>query len=164
MKDTVHVKGLSELDAFLSQLPAKLEKNIMRGSMRAAAVPVAAQAKQNVSVVSGLMRDGIKIKTGSKNGVVKARVVVTGKHAHAAGWVEYGTAAHHIKPKSAQSLFFAGIFSTGIDHPGSSAKPFLRPALDSRATEAVVAAGEYIKKRLASKHGLDTSEIEIVAD
>ena len=159
-----NVKGLSELDAFLSQLPAKLEKNIMRGAMRAAAVPVQDQAKQNVSVVSGLMRDGIKIKTGSKNGVVKAKVVVTGKHGYIARWVEYGTAAHYIKPKAAKSLFFAGIFAEGIDHPGSSAKPFMRPALQAQAQDAVVAAAEYIKKRLtkAGIEGAGGVEIEAV--
>ena len=162
MRDTVNVKGLSDLDKFLSELPAKMEKNIMRGAMRAAAVPIAEQARQNVSVVSGVMQKGIKIKTGSKAGTVTARVVVTGKHAFAARWVEFGTAAHYIKPKTANSLFFAGLFSEGIDHPGGSAKPFMRPALDSRAQAAVLASAEYIKKRL-TKNGLNTTDLAFEA-
>ena len=40
----------------------------------------------------------------------------------------------------------------------------MRPALDSQATRAVVAAGEYIKRRLATKHGLDTSGVMIEGD
>lgn len=163
MKDTTHVKGLSELDAFLSQLPAKMERNIMRGAMAAAAKPVAQQAKTNVAVKSGKLRDGIKISTRAVRGTVTAKVKTTGKHAYLARWIEYGTAAHFIKPKAAKSLFFAGLMRDGVDHPGSSAKPFLRPALDQRATDAVMAAAQYIKKRL-TKQGIDTADVLIEAE
>jgi hypothetical protein len=40
----------------------------------------------------------------------------------------------------------------------------MRPALDGQSSAAVVAAGEYIKKRLATKHGLDTADINIEAE
>ena len=40
----------------------------------------------------------------------------------------------------------------------------MRPAIDSQAQNAILAAGEYIKKRLSTKHGLDTAEIEIGID
>jgi len=46
-------------------------------------------------------------------------------------------------------------------HPGVMPKPFMRPALDAQSGAAVLAVGEYIKKRLATKNGLDTSEINI---
>ncbi|MBK7493597.1 MAG: hypothetical protein IPI17_17935 [Nitrosomonas sp.] len=48
-----------------------------------------------------------------------------------------------------------------ISHPGVSPRPFMRPALDANAEAAIVGAGEYIKKRLAKKNGLDTAGIEI---
>ena len=154
MSSTAHVKGLSKLSALLSQLPGKIKNNIIPGAMAAAAQPVAEQAKQNVSVVSGVMRDGIKVISSVEDGVLTTKIKVTGKHAFAARWVEYGTAAHRIKPKAAKSLFFAGIFAEGIDHPGSSAKPFMRPALDARAGDAVNAAAAHIKKRL-NKQGIE---------
>jgi hypothetical protein len=40
----------------------------------------------------------------------------------------------------------------------------MRPALDAQASAAVVAAAEYMKDRLATKHGLDTSDVVIEGD
>jgi len=51
-----------------------------------------------------------------------------------------------------------------VQHPGSRPKPFMRPALDGRAQDAVVAAAQYMKRRLATKNGLDTSSVEIEAE
>ena len=59
---------------------------------------------------------------------------------------------------------FLGVFSKKIEHPGARAKPFMRPALDAQATNAVIAAAEYMKKRLSDKHSLDTSHIMIDGD
>lgn len=152
-----HVKGFDELDRYLEQLPVKLQKNIMRGAMRAGGVVVANEAKATVSVASGLLRDGIKVSTGAKGTVVHAKVKVTGKHAFLARWVEYGTAAHYILPKNAKVIFFGGIFAEKIQHPGASARPFMRPALDRKAMEAVMAVGQTIRRRL-TRSGLETAD------
>lgn len=159
-----HVKGLAELQKFLDQLPAKLEANVMRSALRAGANIVKAQARQNVPVKTGKLRDGLKVSTSSRRGVVTAKVKATGKHAYVANWIEYGTAAHAITAKKGGFLSFGGIFAKSVQHPGAAPKPFMRPALDSKAQEATIAVGEAIKKRLASKHGLDTSDVEIAAE
>ena len=156
-----HVKGLAELQKFLDQLPAKLEANVMRSALRAGANIVKAQARQNVPVKTGKLRDGLKVSTSSRRGRVTAKVKATGKHAHIAPWLEYGTAAHKITAKKGKGLFFGGLFVKGVQHPGFRPKPFMRPALDSKAQEATIAVGEAIKKRLAKKHGLDASDVEI---
>ena len=159
----VHVKGLAELQKLLDTLPAKMEANVMRSALRAGANVVLEEAKANVAVKSGLLRDGLKVSTRSRRGVVSASVKATGKHAYVAKWVEYGTAAHRIIPKEAKSLFFGGIFAEGIDHPGASAKPFMRPALDTRAQDAIVAVGNQIKKRL-TKAGIEgAGDVDIEA-
>lgn len=163
MTELVNVKGLSELQAFLDQLPAKMEANIMRAAMRQGANVVLAEAKTNVPTKTGLLRDGLKVSTSSRRGVVTAKVKARGKHAYLARFVEYGTAAHFIKPKNAKSLFIAGLFSNGVDHPGAAPKPFLRPALDSQSQAALVVVGEAIKKRL-TKQGLDASGVELEAE
>lgn len=160
MSELTHVKGLSELQAFLDALPAKMESNIMRAALRQGANVVRDEAKANVPVKSGLLRAGLKVSTSSRRGVVTAKVKATGKHAYLARWIEYGTAAHQIKPKMARSLLFGGIFAESIDHPGAAAKPFMRPALDTRAQAALLAVGEAIKKRL-TKQGLDASGVEL---
>ena len=48
----------------------------------------------------------------------------------------------------------------GVEHPGSAPKPFMRPALDSRAQAALQAVGETIKKRL-TKEGLNASGVDL---
>lgn len=159
----IAVKGLKELNDFLQQLPVKMEKNILRAALRQGANVVKDQAKQNVPVASGLLRDGLKVSTRSSRGVVTASVKATGKHGYIAKWIEYGTAAHDIAAKDGGSLFFGGIFADKIEHPGSRAKPFLRPALEGKSQEALVAVGEAIKKRL-TKQGIEgAADVEIEA-
>lgn len=160
----VHIKGLDQLQKFLDQLAPKMEANVMRGALRAGMKEVLADARAGAAVASGALRDGLKISTRIKGGRVYAHLRATGKHGYLANWIEYGTVAHEIRPKGGKSLFLAGVFSTLVNHPGATPKPFMRPALDARAGEAVVAVGNYIKNKLASKHGLNTADIVIGGD
>lgn len=182
MTDT-HVTGLAELQTFLDQLPAKVEKNIMRGAMRAGIKPImeAAKAacpvgepsgtgKKRYKLYPGALRDTIRITTRSRGGTVSASVVVGGKtKSGAVVWyarlIEFsGAIAHDITAKLGGSLFLGGLFKKSAHHPGMRAQPFMRPALDSKADDAILAAGNYVKNRLASKQGLDTADIEIGID
>ena len=151
MVSELHVSGLSELDKLLKELPAKIEGNIMRGAMRAGAKVMEARAKELVPVKSGQLRDSIKVSTKSRRGRVSATVRAGGKKAFYAHMVEFGTARHFIKPRKRKSLFFAGMAREVVDHPGTSTKPFMRPALDNSQREAVDAAAAYIRARLAKE-------------
>jgi HK97 gp10 family phage protein len=159
----IHVTGLKELNEFLTLLPQKVAKNVLRGALRSGMKEVAVDAKAGAAVASGLMRDGLKISTNSKGGKVTASLKAKGKHGPLAHLIEFGTAAHRIQSKDGGALSFGGGALQHVDHPGSRAQPFMRPALDARASDAVVAAAEYMKERLATKHGLDTSDVEIEA-
>lgn len=136
----VHVKGLAELQKILDTFPVKVEKNIMRGALRAGAKVVQQEAKLNARVLSGEMQRGIKIGTNVRRGVVIASVKAKGPHGPLAHLHEFGTKR--------------GVLS----------RPFMRPALDSQAQAAVVASGNYIKARLANKFGLDASYIMVEGD
>ena len=163
----INVRGLAELQKFLNTLPAKVEKNIMRGALRAGLKPIKAAAMANVPVDSGALRDSIRISASrSKPGTVAVAVKAGGKTKRGNVWyahfIEFtGAVAHQITPKLGGSLFIGGLFFKSVDHPGMKAKRFLRPALDSQSQAAVIAVGNYIKKRLANKHSLDTSDITI---
>ncbi len=164
MNDTRHIKGLSKLGSALQQIPAKYEKNILRGALRAGAKPVEAEVKLNIWEDTGEMKSGVKISTSSKGGKVIAKVRVTGKHAHIAPWLEFGVAAHRIVAKKGGWLFTGNGFAKSVNHPGIPSRPVFRPALYGQATIAVLAAAEYSKKRLAMKHGIDTSDIEFTTE
>lgn len=118
---TVAVKGLQEVQRFLEQLPEKLQNNVMRGAMRAAAKVVAEEAralapvsppnKKNATLYkahAGSLRDSIRFDSlidGSRViGYVRAGPSKNEKNtkneaAFTVFWVEYGTAAHWIKVK-----------------------------------------------------------------
>lgn len=158
MAKEVAVKGLKELDAFLKRLPAKVEGNILRGALRAGAkvilteakvlVPVGPPNAENVRLYGGhegALRDSIRISTSRRKGDVKASVKAGGKN-----------------KKTGADVFYAHFIEFGTVK--GNAIPFLRPSLDSKQGEAVVAVGNNIKKKLATKHGINAPEIKLEGD
>lgn len=155
----VQITGLPELQRFLDQLPAKLEANIVRSALRQGANVLRDEAKQNVPVQSGALRNSLKVSTRLRQGVASASVRTKVFYAR---WIEYGTKAHAIAAKDG-ALSFGGLFAKSVHHPGVHARPFLRPALDARAQDAVIAVAEQIKKRL-TKEGLNASHVMVEGD
>ena len=133
----------------------------MRGALRAGMKPIMEAAKEKAPADTGELRNGLKITTRSRRGVVTASVKATGKHAYLAPFFEYGTKQHVITAREGQLVIEGVRVGSKVKHPGIVRRPFMRPALDENAERAVTAAGEYIKKRLATKHGLDTQDIQI---
>lgn len=164
MSEFKHVKGLADLQKFMNQLTPKLEANVMRGALRAGMKIVLPVAQANIHSVSGELAAGLKLGTARKGGMVMASIKAKGPHGFIAKFVEYGTAAHVIEGRNGGWLNVLGQLRKSVDHPGAKAKPFLRPALDAQAQNAVVGAAEYIKNRLATKEGLDTSAVRIEGD
>lgn len=168
----IYVKGLSRLNNFIDKFPVKFAANIVRGGMRAGAKPISAAAKDGVPIgepsrkgarlyklYQGALRDSIRVSSriGTRAGIITASVKAggnvkkTGAKVFYAHMIEFGTRPHSLSRNGKGK----------INHPGVSPRPFMRPALDANASAAVVAVGEYIKKRLANKNGLDTADIEI---
>ncbi len=159
----VKIKGFAELQKALSELPDKIERNIVRSALRQAAKVTAAEVKSQVPVRTGKLKASIKYGVKLVNGRPKATIRAGSNKKGAAFYahlVEFGAKAHFIKPKKAKSLFFAGISRNGVHHPGARKHPFMRPALDASARAAVLAFGEQVKKRL-TKQGIDTPDIDV---
>jgi hypothetical protein len=159
---TITLKGGPELLRFLDELPKNLERNVIRGGLRAGAKVIQQQAKANVPVKTG---------QGSR---LSSYVKLRGSGSYLGLFIEYGVAPHLISvaeqdrperatrhgPRKASigtinkmvkrgSLVIGGNFvGPVVMHPGHAAKPFLRPALDQKAEEAVTAMGAYIAHRV----------------
>jgi HK97 gp10 family phage protein len=146
----VEIKGLAELHKLLQELPAKVEANVMRGGLRAAGKVIEEEAKRLAPVDRGDLRDSIRasVRIQRRKGLVEGTVKAGGKKAWYARLVEFGTAAHLIRPKNRKSLFFAALAREEVSHPGAQKKPFMRPAFDSKAREAIKAMADYIRVRL----------------
>lgn len=157
----VEIRGLSELHQALQELPAKIERNVLRGGLRAGAQVMEAEAKRLVPVAPPTL-DGVKrgaragelmrsiriTMRANRSGGVRAQLKAGNKVAWYAHLVEFGTARHWIKPKSRKSLFIAGLFKEVIDHPGARPKPFMRPTFDGKWRAAIDATASYIRARL----------------
>lgn len=164
MASFINIKGGKELQEFLNTLAPKIERNIMRGAVRAGAGVILQEAKSNVSIDSGDLRDSLRVTTSAKKGRVTASVKAGNKKVFYSGWVEFGTAAHSITARGNRALSFGGLFTKSVLHPGARAKPFLRPSLDSKANEAIEEVGKYIGKRL-TKQGINNSpSLEVEKD
>lgn len=161
MAELAHVKGFPALDRVLQDFTPKMERNVLRGAVRAAARLIQKQAQANIHSVSGETARSVKVGSRVSGGDVVAYVRVK---SYKGVWLEYGTRPHRIRAKNGEALAFGGRVVVAVDHPGARARAFLRPALDSQARAGVIAAGEYIKRRLATQHGIDTSDIAIEAE
>ena len=171
---TVEIKGMPELLAAMKQLGPKLENNVLRGALRAGVKVIELEAKRNVPKMSGELRATIRsgLKRNKVDGKLVAYVAVgpkekpnKGKKAAKNaddGWyahfVEYGTAAHLIKARSPNKELAIGVAQ--VQHPGAIKKPFMRPAMDTHGQAAIEAARDYVRKRLATKHGIHLPDPE----
>lgn len=162
MSSEIEVRGLRELQAALQSLPDKIAANILRGALRAGAKPIAEQAKNTVHKRSGALAASIRIGTKVRGTRASSSVKAAGKgakgrravyHAHL---LEYGTRAHIIEAKPPHKALAIGVAK--VHHPGARPFPFMRPAMDAKAPEALKAAADYIRKRLLTQHGIDVPE------
>lgn len=81
--------------------------------------------------VGGVLRSSIIRKVSRLNAIV-------GTNVKYASDVEYGTVAHTIKAKNGKGLSDGkNFFGKEIQHPGTKAQPFLRPAFDKEIKELV---------------------------
>jgi HK97 gp10 family phage protein len=149
------IAGGRELDDLLRTLAPNIHKNIMRAALRAGANEIKDGAKAGVPVKTGNLRKSLGVTTGSKGGVVTAKLKARGKLAPYATLVEFGTRPHKIKPKKKGGLTVGGNIVAEVDHPGARPRPFMRPAFDSKAAPAVAAVAAKIRERL-TKEGIST--------
>ncbi len=161
MANEIKIEGLAELNKMLQLLPSKIEKNIIRGGLRAGAAVFQEKARANIPAQMLALKRSIRIKTNSRSGRVSATVVAGNRDAYYAHWIEYGTASYYtgkgrtvgqpyaIRPRGgAAALAFNNIFTGSVIHPGVRPRPYMRPAVDAGTQEALSAMVDYMKSRI----------------
>lgn len=170
----IETKGLRDLEKKLRELPAKIEKKLMRGALRAGAVVYREAARANAPVAGGDLRRSIKVgSTNVKRGQATAKVTAGDKKAYYAHIVEFGSGRFYtgtkrrivgdkrkrrtadggyiIKPSKKKALVIAGQVRTQVVHPGSRPQPFMRPAFDSASENAIAAFADYLRQRIPTE-------------
>lgn len=144
MSEDFHVDGLKELYDQLQAIPVKMEKNILRGAIRAGAKVIADEARRRAPVLSsfdprrvmGALAKSVRVMaTGARGGTIKGGVVAGGKSTVGRG-----------KNKVDADAFYARFVEFGTVKMG--ARPFMRPAVDSRTPQAIEATAQYIRDRV----------------
>lgn len=146
--------GGAALDDLLRTLPAKVHRNINRAALRAGAKVYLEEVKQNIPVDSGQLRASARITSRAKGDEVSASVKVGNFVAWYAHLVEFGTRPHRIAVPAGQgAMRFGGTVARRVDHPGTTGRPFMRPAAQAKFQEAIQAYRLMLRKRL-TKQGL----------
>lgn len=158
MNDTQHIKGARELAQFMETLTPKIQRNVMRGGLRAGANVIAPVVRSGIHPQDGVLAANVKVRTGGRGDQVTARIYTRVFYAR---FVEYGTKPHTITAKNRKGLSVGGLFFQSVEHPGATPRPYFRPAFDGQAGAAVQAVAAYVKERLSTKHGIDTSGVEL---
>jgi HK97 gp10 family phage protein len=137
--------GISELTEVLDALAGdkKLSGKVVRGILNKAAKPIIQKAKELAPKEDGDLQKAIGTIPGRGQG--KGEQVYIGPRrggrfkGYAGHLVEYGTAPHIIRAKAAggQLHLRGNVFAEEVQHPGATAKPFMRPAFDSKKDEAI---------------------------
>lgn len=168
-------KGASEVRRFIARLPSDLEAKVLRGAARAGATVIADEVKATTN--SHEVAEAIKVVTKREGDQMIGKVQAKGPGAYLAPWEEYGTDPHYISVDPSQaggmsvrrindkvkegSLVIGGAFvGTTVHHPGASAHPVFRPALDSKEADAFAAAQTYIDTRITRAGIIGTEDRE----
>lgn len=176
------VKGLKEVLDVLTQLGPRIERQALSSGMRAGGNVVRDEARLRAPKRTGKMAKAIVTGSPRKNqdGTYSVRVYVDERKPNGFLGIfhEYGVAPHFISAgdsdKSPRILTRAarrgdvtGDVATGalkigdnfvvgtIMHPGHSAHPFMRPALDAKQTEVVNAIRAKIVEVVEKKTGFN---------
>lgn len=92
-------------------------------------IDVQNEARRRAPVDTGRLRSSIVSRAEGRGRSVG---YVVGTNVNYAAAVEYGTAPHVIKPKHKKALFWPGARHpvAQVNHPGTRAQPFMRPAIE----------------------------------
>ena len=145
----IEIQGLAELYAQLEGMSEKMQKNIMRGAVRAAAKVIQEAAKARAPVLqepderraAGALRDSIRLMSTRTKGEVIEGGVAAGAHRGDVMTAEGGQGKYKFSP------FYALMVEKGTKN--MAAHPFMRPAADEKSGEAIEAMKEYIAGRIA---------------
>lgn len=178
MSRAVQMKGLAELNAVLDALPKNMKRNAINAGLRAGAKILQDEARARVRKRSGKVARSIKLSSPrvSEDGnsfTIRVQLSERKGDAGYVGWfLEYGTRPHLIarkqarvgpaglKAKLAKGETIKGALKIGdryvsgvISHPGAKASPFLAPAFDAKADDALKAFAGAVAAFVEGKTG-----------
>lgn len=147
----VTVKGVDELLKALKQFPQNIQKNVLKGAVRAGAASLVKEAKANVPVDTGNLKESIGIVAvkSKKPQYIQFKVTTRKGDGWYAHMVEFGTLGKREEPLSPGTRRSPKAIEMAKKGFGiSPAKAFMRPAYENKGEETITVAKEYLEKRI----------------
>lgn len=172
---TFKVSGFKELDQALKDFPIQMQKKALDGATRTGAKLVEKEAKARWDRLGIANPVTQMVQTRTRTGMTRKRIRVTKSKEPALGskyqcsisrygmFVELGTRGHWIKAKRKKVMARRGVnidfeanavtegwtvFGKKVRHPGTVAKPFLRPAFYTNIKEIIETERKYLTRWL----------------
>ena len=138
---TITISGLDEVIKALE----KRGDNVTKALDEICTVAAEILQDEIESNATGSIASSIVIETEEKSKSKVSKKIGASKKKWYAHFVEYGTRAHII-PHGVIN----GQYRRNIRHPGARAKPFMRPAFDTKKEAAITAVGKEIQNKVES--------------
>ncbi len=150
------VKGQLEVERKFANMNRQIQLKIGKKALRKGGNIIKKAAQDNVRSTSTTIAKSLTVVTSKGLAVfvtTKKKKLKSGLvDAFFAQWVELGTRPHKIKNrKKGKKTILAGngkFFGAEVNHPGTKARPYLRPALDKKAKAAVEKTKEELFKEI----------------
>jgi HK97 gp10 family phage protein len=146
-KFTAEVEGAEQLVKDLLNVGLNVNKSVV-GAVRKGGRVIRNQAEANANGISQKPGKKTSLRVRKRKGFVVGSIFPAKGHAELR-LVEYGTpAGYRWARKGGPFVFYAGnkkIVTRIINHPGTAARPWLRPAFDTKADEAARVLGDTLK-------------------
>ena len=126
-QQTATIDGIKEARKAFKELSDKMQRGVLRSALRASARPVVKDAKARVPVRTGALKKAIGVAVTVKTTEATASVGIR-------------------RGKRGGPATYAHLPELGTKH--SPAKPFLRPALDSKKNAVVNTLAGALKKQI----------------
>ncbi len=142
----IQFKGIKEFEKNVKRLGGKVAKQVVRSSLKKGGTVLVKQARNNLPPQYDTLKRSIRSAFRKpKNRFYQTLKIgfTVGKNVKYDGWyahiVEGGSDSHTITSKDGK-IITAGddVFARKVNHPGTKAYPFLRPAFENKSNAALI--------------------------
>lgn len=141
---TVKITGLKELNDALKELPDRIAKNTLRGAVAAGAAVIRKEARNKAPVYTGSVADGHPPPGTLRRSVYQKQIRELSSVVKQTFFVGVRTGA--AAAKKGLDAFYWRFVEFGTQK--MAARPFLRPAFETKKLEAIEAIKQYLAARI----------------
>jgi HK97 gp10 family phage protein len=150
MSGLYELQGFADLERRMEQFPERVERRILNRALRVSAQPIVNFTEAGAPVLTGKLKQSIRVGMSRGKLGPLARVRVGGAKrlggVNYARYVTRGTRPHIITAKDGGALRLNNRFVEFVFHPGSKPNPFFQRGIAAGLDDAVQAFADSVKR------------------